>query len=228
MCAVIGAYLKSPSPTDFTLLEMLFIESGIRGLHATGVSYIKDNKIVTIKEPVKSSKFVEMYNFEDMRNEDGNLYLIGHCRYSTSDLEYNQPFANEQVAIVHNGVISQEMPENWEGLYGYKTETRNDSELLLKSIEAGENPLSFWHDASISAIELHLDKRMVYYRNGKRPIHHTKVPNGVFVSSTADIVERTGFTSYALEVDKDLRITYDGDSYTEEQTLTDSEDLQHV
>ena len=228
MCAVIGAYLKKPSIEDFNTLKLIFLESGIRGLHATGVSYIKDNEIITIKEPLPSLKFIKMYNLKDMVNEDGNLYLIGHCRYSTSDLEYNQPFANEQLSIVHNGVISQEMPENWQDLYGYETVTRNDSELLLKSIEAGENPLSFWHDASISAIELHLDKKIVYYRNGKRPIYNTKVHNGVLVTSTSNIIERAGCSARPEEVNKDLRITYDGSLFTEEQIPIDTPDLQHA
>lgn len=229
MCAVIGAHLKLVSSEDITLLENIFLESGIRGLHATGVSYIKDNKIITIKESLPSYEFLKRYKISDMVNEDGNLYLIGHCRYSTSDLEYNQPFNSFDVSIVHNGVITQELPEKWKDLYGYYTFTKNDSELILRTIENGEDPLDIWANSSIAAIELHLNKNIVYYRNGKRPIYHSKVHNGVIITSTADIMKRaSGDSIIAEELNKDLKIEYNGEVFTETQTLTDSQDLQHV
>ena len=56
--------------------------------------------------------------------------MIGHCRYSTSDLQYNQPIYNDDYSIAHNGVVSQEMPERWKELYGYDCKTKNDSELI--------------------------------------------------------------------------------------------------
>ena len=205
MCAIIGAVLKNPSEEDLTLLERVFHESSIRGLHATGVSYIKNKKIVTQIAPVAAAKFVRMFELGRMINEDGNLYLIGHCRYSTSDLEYNQPLFNDNTSIVHNGVISQELPENWEELYGYQTKTKNDSELLLKTVEQEENPLLKWKNASIAAIELHLDsKKIVYYRNGKRPIYESNLDNGLIVTSTHDIMHRSSRGKiFALEVPKD-------------------------
>ena len=99
------------------MLHRVFLESRIRGMHATGLSYVKANSIVTQKLPVSADKFP--FDFESYLNEDGNLYLVGHCRYSTSDLEYNQPIANERVSVVHNGVITQELYEDWELLHGY-------------------------------------------------------------------------------------------------------------
>ena len=91
MCAVIGAYLKKPSSKDLANLAKVFYESQIRGLHATGVSYIQDGEIKTVIDSKPAEEFLKLLNFKDCINEDGNLYLIGHCRYSTSDLKYNQP-----------------------------------------------------------------------------------------------------------------------------------------
>ena len=47
MCSVIGALIQNPTAKDFETIRNIFLESKIRGMHATGLSYIKDNKIVT-------------------------------------------------------------------------------------------------------------------------------------------------------------------------------------
>jgi glutamine phosphoribosylpyrophosphate amidotransferase len=193
MCAVIGAALKSPTPEQLELVRNVFLESRIRGMHATGLSYVSNGKVVTLKEPVPSPEFTPLSDMEQFINEDGNLYLIGHCRYSTSDLRYNQPIQiNDKVSIVHNGVISQELPENWKDLYGYETETHNDTELINHTLEAGLNPLTEWADSSMAVIELHSDGMMVWYRNGKRPLYKTVLKNGNIITSTKDIVKRAG------------------------------------
>jgi len=193
MCAVIGALLRSPTTDQLDNVRNVFLESRIRGMHATGLSYVKNGKVVTLKEAVPASVFSPLSNMEQLLNEDGNLYLIGHCRYSTSDLRYNQPMQiNDKVSIVHNGVISQELPENWKELYGYTTETQNDSELINHTLDAGLNPLIEWADSSMAIIELHSDGLMNWYRNGKRPLYKTTLDNGFIITSTKDIVKRAG------------------------------------
>ena len=187
MCAIIGAILKDPRREDFEMLHRVFLESKIRGMHATGISYVKNGEIVTDKRPIPADQFP--FKFEDYVNEDGNLYLVGHCRYSTSDLEYNQPIANENVSVVHNGVITQELYEDWEVIHGYKCEGKNDTELLLRSLEH-YSPLEHWKDASLAVCELHVDKKLRVYRNGKRPLYLTSVPSGCIITSTWNIPER--------------------------------------
>ncbi len=191
MCSVIGIYLKNVTSDNLNLVEDVFIQSSIRGLHATGVSYLKNNKIHTVIEPVSALEFIEKHDIEQFINEDGNLAMVGHCRYSTSDLNYNQPMFNDNVSIVHNGVITQEPPENWESLYRYSCKTKNDSELVLKSIERGREPLDEWSDSSMSVCELHLNGNIRFYRNRKRPLSYADVHNGYIVSSTRDILVRS-------------------------------------
>lgn len=190
MCAVIGAVLGRPTIEQFNTLLNVFHESSIRGLHATGLSYVKFGQVHTIKEPISAKQF--QFNFHDYINEDGNLYLVGHCRYSTSDLEFNQPIANSELSICHNGVVTQELPDHWKSLYGYDCETRNDSELLLHTVIAGKSPLDVWGDESLSVCELHSDKTLRVYRNGKRPLYQTKLENGFVFTSTKDIAARSG------------------------------------
>jgi glutamine phosphoribosylpyrophosphate amidotransferase len=225
MCAVIGIALKSPTKEDFQKVRDVFLESSIRGLHATGMSFLPhwSNNVVTIKQAIPASEFVAVHfhndNFKDYLNKDGNLYMIGHCRYSTSDLEYNQPIANDTHSIVHNGVITQEMPENWKKLYGYDCETKNDSELVLKS----NNAIEEFPDASMAVCELDISKKLTFYRNGKRPIYMTVVDNGYFVTSTENIAQRAnivGLTSEVpalvkCEVDENMVIEYNKTSLPE-------------
>ena len=227
MCAVIGTVLKNPSLRDFEILKRVFLESKIRGMHATGLSYVKANSIVTQKLPVSADKFP--FDFESYLNEDGNLYLVGHCRYSTSDLEYNQPISNDNTSVVHNGVITQELPESWKELYGYDCDTKNDTELLLHTIEENVSPLGRWKDASLSVCVLSRDKTLKVFRNGKRPLYLTSLENGVIITSTANIPERAGIEAASIEVNMDTYLTFDSElTMNLEVEVTGNKDLQHV
>ena len=192
MCGVLGIAIKKPSEQEFELVRRLFVQSMIRGKHATGVSYVKDGKVHTIKEPVNACTFINNQDIPSWVNEDGNLYCIGHVRYSTSDLAYNQPMATEELSIVHNGVISQENPEQWKGTFGYDVITKNDSELILRCLEKGELPLHKFHPASMSVCTLDKDKVITAFRNEARPLHYSYGANGIIFASTADILRRSG------------------------------------
>ena len=207
MCSVIGAIIHKPEYEDFQKLEKVFHESRIRGLHATGISYVKEYTIHTVKLPVSADMFP--FNWNDYVNEDGNLYLIGHCRYSTSDLEYNQPINNQTTSVVHNGVITQELPENWEELYGYKCETKNDTELILHTIDDDKSPLEVWKDSSLAVCELWFCKRLKVYRNGKRPLYLTSLDNGCIITSTRDVIVRSGITFPTVDIPMNTYVTFD-------------------
>lgn len=204
MCGVLGIVIKNPSEQEFNLVRQLFIQSMIRGKHATGVSYVKNNKVNTIKEPIPANEFIEKQDISSWINEDGNLYCIGHVRYSTSDLAYNQPMATDELSIVHNGVISQEPPETWKETYGYDTVTKNDSELILRCLESGEVPLHKFQPASMSVCTLDKDKVLTAFRNEARPLYYSYGHNIVIFASTADILKRSGldlqFTTNMYEV----------------------------
>ena len=210
MCAVIGCCLSHPTRNQIETLKRVFLESQIRGKHATGVSVLAGDSVETTTEPVPASDFVKAFNFDQFK-DISDFKLIGHCRYSTSDLRHNQPLSlANQLSIVHNGVVTQDPPENW-GRYGYSLETSNDSELLLQSIAAGQEPLVAFPEASIAALELHSDGRMRWYRNGKRPLYISVTDNGYFITSTRDIAVRSGLTNL---VKATPGVVYGPDGYT--------------
>ena len=227
MCSVIGAIIKEPRAEDFLMLHRVFLESKIRGMHATGISYVKHGKIITEKRPVPADEFP--FNFPSYVNEDGSLYLIGHCRYSTSDLEFNQPIANENLSVVHNGVITQELPEKWKELYGYDCETKNDTELILHTAEDCISPLIRWKDSSLAVIELHVDKVIRFYRNGKRPLYLTSISNGCIITSTADVPKRAEVPGFPINTLMNHYITFDDQlaMTIEREVIEDEVDLQY-
>jgi glutamine phosphoribosylpyrophosphate amidotransferase len=206
MCAVIGTIICNPSDDQLEMIRRVFLESKIRGMHATGISFIgKDGTIQTHKEPVPADRFSMINNLSDCLADDGNLYMIGHCRYSTSDLEYNQPLYHNDKSIVHNGVITQELPENWKELYGYDCITKNDSELVLHS----EDPLQEFPDMSMGVCELRTDKTLRSFRNGKRPLYLTTFNNGCIITSTKDIPHRAGVDGFTTEFLMNTYVTFD-------------------
>lgn len=194
MCGVLGIFIRDFNEGDYGLIRSLFQQSMIRGKHATGVSYVKEGKVHTIKEPIPADEFISKQNLETWRNEDGNLYCIGHIRYSTSDLRYNQPFSTDQLGIVHNGVISQEPASTWFETYDLRCETENDSELILRAMESEErkHPLVEFHPASMAVCTVDNEKVITAFRNEERPLYYSKDDRKILFASTQDIFTRSG------------------------------------
>lgn len=194
MCGILGLAIKDYSAKDDSLIRKLFDETMIRGKHAAGISFIKNNEVITIKEPVPADVFMSKQDISSWVNEDGNLYCIGHIRYSTSDLNYNQPMATKEISIVHNGVITQEPPEVWEEQHGYKTKTRNDSELILCALEeSSDDPLEIFQGSSMAVCNIRAeDKMLIGFRNHSRPLYYYSDNRKVIFCSTYDIAKRSG------------------------------------
>ena len=190
MCAIVGCYLESPTPNQIETLKRLFTESQIRGKHATGYTLVRNNKLFSQVAPLPAESFIQSH-FAEVQPGDYTLQLIGHCRYSTSDLQYNQPLhIFDDLALAHNGVVDQRSPVYWKE-YGYELATSNDSELLYQARHAGNEPLKEFPEASMAVAELGLSG-LRWYRNGKRPLYYSRTTNGVFICSSGDIALRAG------------------------------------
>lgn len=220
MCGVIGVYLTDIVDEDIKLVENLFLQTMIRGKHATGVTFLRDGKLTTIKEPIPAKEFLKKHKVTDWTDGD-NLMLIGHIRYSTSDLRYNQPFQGRDISIAHNGVISQD-PDVWE----YETETRNDSELILRCIESGDSPLEVYKHRSMACVAIE-DSTLYGWRNHERPLYLAERDNGLIFSSTSNILKRCNITLGVKKTEPLVLYSY-SDKLIEDRRYFDSEleDLQ--
>ena len=198
MCAVVGAFSKTK--VDLDLFQKVMVQSMIRGKHASGIAWNNNGKL--------AYRIIdESANFLAFKNIDTNM-IIGHARYSTSDLNYNQPIKTDKIAIVHNGVISQEHPDTWKDTYGYDFDTKNDSEIVLRSYENNKHPLQL--DGSIATIILDMTEKptILFFRNEQRPLYYS-TDKDIYIASTKNILERSGF-EHILKTDSCVEYKIDG------------------
>ena len=198
MCAVVGAYSKDK--VNLELFQKVMLQSMIRGKHASGIAW-NDNGKLAYRVISDSANFLEFKNIET------NM-IIGHARYSTSDLNFNQPITSDKIAIVHNGVISQENPNTWKAIYGYNFKTRNDSEIILRSYENKKHPLQL--NGSIATIILDMTNKptILFFRNEQRPLYYS-TDKDIYIASTKNILERSGFEPI-LKTDSCVEYKIDG------------------
>ena len=106
MCAIFG-FLNHGNKVSNAVLKKLIkalsVCAEVRGTDATGISYVKDRKIVTFKKAKPAHK-VKLYF------PTGTKAVIGHTRFTTQGSEKcnynNHPFYSEKgFALAHNGVL---------------------------------------------------------------------------------------------------------------------------
>lgn len=107
MCGLFGFTTYGEQKKNYTeLLQNLAEHSAERGTHATGISYNRDNKLITYKKPSPAYKL-------KLQHYDGVKAIIGHTRHATQGdykLNYNNhPFTGHNnsgdFAVAHNGII---------------------------------------------------------------------------------------------------------------------------
>ena len=192
MCGVVGYSSGSVTKSDMRTLHRVLLESRIRGMHASGIAWFDGSQIQRHSESVPIDTLLESFDLNQILYGKNQVSMIAHIRYSTSSLKYNQPLVGNHVAIAHNGVISQASCKEWYNLYGYHCVTKNDSELLLRAIENGDNPIKVFPEASIAAIVLDDKGHVKYLRNKRRPLWVGKIGRGTVIASTFDILDRAG------------------------------------
>ena len=198
MCAVVGAFSKTK--VDLELFQKVMIQSMIRGKHASGIAWNNNGKL--------SYRIIdESANFLAFKNIDTNM-IIGHARYSTSDLNYNQPIKTDKIAIVHNGVISQEHPDTWKDTYGYDFDTKNDSEIVLRSYENNKHPLQLNGSMATIILDITNKPKILFFRNEQRPLYYS-TDKDTYIASTKNILKRSGF-KHILKTNSCVEYKIDG------------------
>jgi glutamine phosphoribosylpyrophosphate amidotransferase len=195
MCGVVGVHLDNVTPDTLETIKKVLIETQIRGKHASGIAWYDGDKINIYKKPLPISELLKEFDLNQIVH-DNSIRMIGHIRYSTSDIEYNQPIGDDKSCLVHNGVISQSAPETWKDKYGYECNTKNDSELLYNAFKHGDNYLEKFEGCSASYLYMNEHGGIMYGRNSLRPQWRQFINNdGVIVASTKNILIRAGLTN---------------------------------
>lgn len=194
---MIGYSCDNPLTRHAGLLQALFYESRVRGLHAFGFSVWNGNDVSTRR-------------FLDIKRcvaeiPQGKTRLIGHCRYSTSgdyqDIANNQPLQIGHAAMAFNGVISMATKEENEREYGRQYETDNDGEIFLDKLTRNDGWEEFVARGKFSFAGLVLkDNKIIALRNKNRPLYRVDSDGATFFASTRDIFKRAGFCETPQEV----------------------------
>lgn len=114
------------------LFEAMLVQSQIRGKHATGVSWVSENKVKIFKSPVPAKDFIGTLKWLQVAGTYPTE-MIGHCRYSTSGQDH-QPVGIPGMSLVHNGIVSMGDKVAIERQYDVKIESDNDSEIILRKM----------------------------------------------------------------------------------------------
>lgn len=221
MCGIVAAYLDDVTDANIETIKRVLLETEIRGKHASGISWYDGEKLNCIKKSIPISELLKTFDLNSIVF-NRSIRMIAHIRYSTSDIEYNQPIGDGTSYIVHNGVISQADPSLWEQLYKYKCETRNDSELLYNEIKNNGDYLYKYKGCSASYAFIDSTGNIKHGRNSLRPQWKSILPNGYIISSTKNILLRAGlsnFTKIIPDDSKELIKRSMDESYTRIQNI---------
>ena len=138
MCAVFGIHDYSScfnSRNKNIILSVLSQECQVRGTDATGIAYVKNNRVQIYKRPFPAHKM--RYNLP--RNIKT---IMGHTRMTTQGSEKNNynnhPFfgrvKHNKFALAHNGILHNDT-ELRQSLHLPKTQIETDSYVAVQIIE---------------------------------------------------------------------------------------------
>ena len=199
MCTVIGIQLEfepDVKPTLLSKLTSLIEEAQIRGRQATGIAYWNGERLECFKETVPSPQFLEHFQLENIIYDNNKISCVTHTRYATTygSLGEPQPIVKGNVAVVLNGVITQEPPNKWYQLFGVEPATENDAEIALHYYLDNKLPElpGSW------ALVILEQNKIFAVRNRHRPLWELEVNapelKGVVYCSTYNILYRSGWT----------------------------------
>jgi glutamine phosphoribosylpyrophosphate amidotransferase len=118
--------------------------------------------------------------------------IVYHTRYCTSGKDH-QPIFRDKEALVMNGVVHMGTKKEMEKHFNIKMETDNDAEVLLQYLDSYsfEELCVMWPNASMAGILL-TPKKLIAFRNDKRPLWVIEKGKSVLLASTLDILKRAG------------------------------------
>ena len=97
MCGIFG--IISNSIIKFNDIKYLGKLSSRRGKDSSGIIYFKKDKYNVIKNDTEIDDL-----FKQFKNLSSNI-ILGHTRLITNSIYDNQTIINDNIAVLHNGII---------------------------------------------------------------------------------------------------------------------------
>lgn len=195
MCGIV-AFHGPRSAAALDLVQACLLQAAVRGTHATGLAWLEAGGLHMEKAPVSAREFVEHFDLARLAEGEDRLSVVAHTRYSTSDLAWNQPLDDEDLAMVMNGVVSQDTPDRWPLVEQKPYKTGNDVEVAMRYARLGRRGHM---PGSFAVVELWSGGEMLAYRNAYRPLYAAQAAGGALVASTLDMLRRVGLTGILLQ-----------------------------
>lgn len=199
MCALFGILdygRRVPVNALQKLIQALANASEVRGTHASGISYVSNEKLTVYKRPKPAHK-------QHFRIPKDAAAVMGHTRYTTQgDQKHNynnHPFrgyAGTDLALAHNGILYNDHSLRTEKKLPY-TEIETDSYIAVQLIES-EHELSFSSIRKMAeAVRGYFtftildENNRLYIVKGESPLYLLHFPTlGLYVyASTAEIMK---------------------------------------
>lgn len=221
MCGIFGiAVRKNWSYRKKYLLNdinKLFILSESRGKEASGMSLVRDKKIMVYKESIIASELIKTIQYQKLIDQSlsidqkGTFGFIGHSRLVTNgSQEYyhnNQPVITDNMVGVHNGIIVNS-PQLWEKNKSLDRKYELDSEIIFRLIddmiqkrEQIDKAIlktfdEIYGQASIATFSALFDIMLLYTNNGSLYLATDQNNSIVIFASEKIIIERLIKPSY--------------------------------
>ncbi|WP_295215565.1 class II glutamine amidotransferase [Ruminococcus sp.] len=221
MCAVYGFldYGKKINHKMLTkILRELSVAAEVRGTDATGISYVRNNEMVTFK---KASPAHKVRLFFPM----GTTAVIGHTRMTTQGSEKknynNHPFegssSRHRFSLAHNGVLYNEKEIRHEKQLP-QTKIETDSYIAVQLLEQGQTVDLASVKAMAEAVEgsftftILRDDNTLFLVKGTNPLAIYHYPEfGLYLYASTDKILQTALQKSGFNPAYQLIPINDGD-----------------
>jgi glutamine---fructose-6-phosphate transaminase (isomerizing) len=229
MCGIAGYKTFGDKRPSKDVVEALLLGIESRGTEATGVAFFNDDDSMRIiKGNVCASKFVDAPAWKDLIGMPKTMIM--HTRKSTkgepeNNLNNHPIFSKNGVAVVHNGVVSNDDELFHE--FSLQRDGEVDSEILLRLIDIG-----WWNGINkfncvrgtfaVAAISKQYPNELVLIKKSEPiEVYIDKVNDILYFASTTAILESAFVTfhrgfridnivTHSLRDDYAIRITDEG------------------
>lgn len=160
--------------------------SFVRNHDGEGFYTSSNNKVI------KNLNKIDYYSFKDAINTSNVFISLQRLSSSGFSLEYNQPFHNNELTIIHNGVINEFLGNKGSDTWGFwlefnkvfQSKTGNRERRIVKTIkELMKKVYNGWYSILIYD---KVSRKTYYFKNESPSIHFYRYKGMLFITTNAD------------------------------------------